>query len=289
MERSLRWAERCQAALRTSRAGSQAGPGAVRHRAGRHRSEHCARASPRRWSAMDLPGYAHRRPRRGRAAGQRCSTRWSSTAPRLPADKPRYLMGVGTPDDLIESVARGVDMFDCVMPTRAGRHGLAFTWGGKVNLRNACHADDTSPLDPASSCPAARDYSRAYLHHLVKSGEFPGRDAAVLGQCRLLPGAYGRYARRHRRRAVRCMGGGNEGATQREPQGGHGGLRVDLWSRSPTRRRAGQGPHGRAPAALRLRGAVDCRLRVSKPAPPPTVMIATLCRLVFLRGSRTNG
>jgi queuine tRNA-ribosyltransferase len=96
------------------------------------------------------------------------------TAGQLPADKPRYLMGVGTPIDLIESVALGADMFDCVMPTRSGRHGQAFTWGGKVNLRNARHADDPSPLDPESSCPAARDYSRAYLHHLVKSEEYLG-------------------------------------------------------------------------------------------------------------------
>jgi queuine tRNA-ribosyltransferase len=96
------------------------------------------------------------------------------TAERLPADKPRYLMGVGTPVDLIESVARGADMFDCVLPTRSGRHGQAFTWSGKVNLRNARHADDPSPLDPESDCPAARDYSRAYLHHLVKSEEYLG-------------------------------------------------------------------------------------------------------------------
>ena len=96
------------------------------------------------------------------------------TAPRLPADRPRYLMGVGTPDDLLKSVARGIDMFDCVMPTRAGRHGLAFTRFGKVNLRNARHADDPRPLDPESNCPAARDYSRAYLHHLVRSNEALG-------------------------------------------------------------------------------------------------------------------
>ncbi len=83
-------------------------------------------------------------------------------------------MGVGTPDDLVESVRRGVDMFDCVMPTRAGRHGLAYTRFGKVNLRNARHATDPQPLDEASDCPAARDYSRAYLHHLVKSGEILG-------------------------------------------------------------------------------------------------------------------
>ncbi len=94
--------------------------------------------------------------------------------PHLPQGKPRYLMGVGTPDDLIESVSRGVDMFDCVMPTRAGRHGLAYTHAGKVNLRNAKHATDTRPLDPLSSCPAARDYSRAYLHHLVRSNEILG-------------------------------------------------------------------------------------------------------------------
>jgi queuine tRNA-ribosyltransferase len=80
-------------------------------------------------------------------------------------------MGVGTPDDILKSVARGIDMFDCVMPTRAGRHGLAYTRFGKVNLRNARHAEDPRPLDEESVCPAARDYSRAYLHHLVRSGE----------------------------------------------------------------------------------------------------------------------
>ncbi|MDO9125592.1 MAG: tRNA guanosine(34) transglycosylase Tgt, partial [Parvibaculum sp.] len=96
------------------------------------------------------------------------------TTPALPEDKPRYLMGVGTPDDLVESVARGVDMFDCVMPTRNGRHGLAFTSRGKVNLKNARHAADKRPLDETSTCPAARDYSRAYLHHLIKSGEMLG-------------------------------------------------------------------------------------------------------------------
>ncbi|WP_186394089.1 tRNA guanosine(34) transglycosylase Tgt [Stappia sp. TSB10GB4] len=93
------------------------------------------------------------------------------TTPAMPVDKPRYLMGVGTPEDILESVARGIDQFDCVMPTRAGRHGLAYTRYGKVNLKNARHADDPRPLDEASGCPAARDYSRAYLHHLVKAGE----------------------------------------------------------------------------------------------------------------------
>ena len=97
-----------------------------------------------------------------------------TAVPHLPAEKPRYLMGVGTPDDIVQAVARGIDMFDCVMPTRAGRHGLAYTRLGRVNLRNARHADDPRPLDEASSCPAARDYSRAYLHHLVKAGEILG-------------------------------------------------------------------------------------------------------------------
>jgi queuine tRNA-ribosyltransferase len=96
------------------------------------------------------------------------------TVPHLPEDKPRYLMGVGTPEDLLESVQRGIDMFDCVMPTRAGRHGLAYTRLGKLNLRNACHAADPAPVDVASSCAAARIYSRAYLHHLVKCGEILG-------------------------------------------------------------------------------------------------------------------
>lgn len=97
-----------------------------------------------------------------------------ATVPHLPENRPRYLMGVGTPDDLVEAVRRGIDMFDCVMPTRNGRHGLAFTRRGKVNLKNARHAADPRPLDETSSCPAARDYSRAYLHHLVKSGEILG-------------------------------------------------------------------------------------------------------------------
>lgn len=97
-----------------------------------------------------------------------------ATAPHLPQDRPRYLMGVGTPDDMLEAVARGIDMFDCVMPTRNGRHGLAFTRRGPVNLRNARHADDPRPLDEESNWPPARNYSRAYLHHLVKSGETLG-------------------------------------------------------------------------------------------------------------------
>jgi queuine tRNA-ribosyltransferase len=92
----------------------------------------------------------------------------------LPEDKPRYLMGVGKPDDLVGAVLRGVDMFDCVLPTRSGRTSQAFTRRGTVNLRNARHADDRRPLDSDCTCPACKDYSRAYLHHLVKIGEILG-------------------------------------------------------------------------------------------------------------------
>jgi queuine tRNA-ribosyltransferase len=95
------------------------------------------------------------------------------TAAVLPEDRPRYLMGVGTPEDLLASIARGIDMFDCVLPTRSGRHCQAFTWGGRLNLRNARYAEDQTPLDPESACPAAQ-YERAYLHHLVRSGEALG-------------------------------------------------------------------------------------------------------------------
>jgi queuine tRNA-ribosyltransferase len=123
--------------------------------------------------AMDLPGYAVG----GLAVGEPTEVMletFALTARRLPPEKPRYLMGVGTPGDLIASVARGADMFDCVLPTRSGRHGQAFTWAGKLNLRNARFADDPRPLDPRSRCPAARDYSRAYLHHLIKAQEYLG-------------------------------------------------------------------------------------------------------------------
>jgi queuine tRNA-ribosyltransferase len=96
-------------------------------------------------------------------------------APRqLPEDAPRYLMGVGKPDDLVGAVLRGVDMFDCVLPTRSGRNGQAFTWAGAVNLRNARHAEDPDPLDPRCSCAVCGTYSRAYLHHLTKAGEMLG-------------------------------------------------------------------------------------------------------------------
>ena len=98
----------------------------------------------------------------------------AEVAPAFPAGRPRYLMGVGTPEDMLEAVARGIDMFDCVLPTRNGRHGVAFSRYGAINLKNARHAGDIRPLDAQSACPAARDYSRAYLHHLVKANEMLG-------------------------------------------------------------------------------------------------------------------
>jgi queuine tRNA-ribosyltransferase len=92
----------------------------------------------------------------------------------LPTDKPRYLMGVGKPDDIVEAVRRGVDMFDCVLPTRSGRTGQAFTSDGPINIRNARFAEDEGPLDPDCGCPACANFSRAYIHHLVRSGEILG-------------------------------------------------------------------------------------------------------------------
>jgi queuine tRNA-ribosyltransferase len=97
-----------------------------------------------------------------------------ATLPHLPADRPRYLMGVGRPDDIVGAVARGIDMFDCVMPTRSGRTGQAFTRRATINIRNARHQDDPRPLDESCACPACTQFSRAYLHHLARSEEMLG-------------------------------------------------------------------------------------------------------------------
>jgi queuine tRNA-ribosyltransferase len=174
MELSLRWAERSKRAFEAQRTSGGAGPGQALFAIVQGGIDiELRQRSARELVAMDFPGYAVG----GLAVGEgheAMVATLSETLPCLPKDKPRYLMGVGTPLDLIESVRRGVDMFDCVMPTRNGRHGMAFTWGGRINLHNAKHAEDMSPVDPASRCSAARDYSRAYLHHLVKSGEYLG-------------------------------------------------------------------------------------------------------------------
>ena len=167
MEMSVRWAERCKVAF-----GNQPGKAMFGIVQGGDNSDLRVK-SAEALKALDLKGYAIG----GLAVGepQHVMLEMIDTVnPHLPAEKPRYLMGVGTPDDILKSVGRGIDMFDCVMPTRAGRHGLAFTRRGKVNIRNARHAEDIRPLDEESSCPAARDYSRAYLHHLVRSNEALG-------------------------------------------------------------------------------------------------------------------
>ncbi|SHJ43528.1 tRNA guanosine(34) transglycosylase Tgt [Aureimonas altamirensis] len=167
MEMSLRWAERCAVAF-----GNQPGKAMFGIVQGGDQPDLRIRSATE-LAAMNLKGYAVG----GLAVGEPQDVMLETldeTLPSLPVDKPRYLMGVGTPDDIVKSVARGIDMFDCVMPTRAGRHGLAFTRHGRINLRNAVHAEDASPLDETSDCPATRDYSRAYLHHLVRTSEALG-------------------------------------------------------------------------------------------------------------------
>jgi queuine tRNA-ribosyltransferase len=166
---SLRWAERCKRAHEKYSLGAPPGRalfGIVQGGDDRRLRLESARALV----DMGFDGYAIG----GLAVGESQDVMLAmveEVMPHLPADRPHYLMGVGTPEDLIEAVARGVDMFDCVLPTRNGRHGLAFTRHGPINLRNARHAEDPRPLDADSRCPAARDFSRAYLHHLVKANE----------------------------------------------------------------------------------------------------------------------
>ena len=167
MELSLRWAERC--AVKFGNQPGKAMFGIVQGGA----VEALRVRSAQQLAAMNLKGYSIG----GLAVGEPQEVMLKmieAVEAHMPQEKPRYLMGVGTPDDIVESVRRGVDMFDCVMPTRAGRHGLAFTRFGKINLKNARHADDPRPLDEESSWEPARLYSRAYLHHLVKSEEILG-------------------------------------------------------------------------------------------------------------------
>ena len=174
VDRSIAWARRSQVAFAEQQGRGQATAGQTLFAIVQGGTNpELRRMSADALVAMDFAGYAVG----GLAVGEPHEVMLATldtTVPRLPADKPRYLMGVGTPLDLIEAVSRGIDMFDCVMPTRSGRHGQAFTWNGKMNLRNARYTEDPSPLDAGSSCPAARDYSRAYLHHLVKSEEYLG-------------------------------------------------------------------------------------------------------------------
>src|SRR5664279_5343580 len=168
MQLSLRWAERCKRAFETAPDGYMlfgiAQGGDV---------PELRRASAQGLVDIGFHGYAIG----GLAVGEPQAVMLGmieEVVPILPQDRPRYLMGVGTPEDMLEAVARGVDMFDCVMPTRNGRHGMAFTRFGQINLRNARHADDPRPLDEESPWPSTRNCARAYLHHLVKSGETLG-------------------------------------------------------------------------------------------------------------------
>lgn len=168
MELSMRWAERSKVhheALADHGALFGIVQGSV--------YANLRQASVRRLEEMGFEGYAVG----GLAVGEGQEIMFKvldETVPHMMMNAPRYLMGVGKPADIVGAVARGIDMFDCVLPTRSGRTGQAFTKYGPVNIRNARHADDPRPLDEASDCPASRDYSRAYLHHLVKSGEILG-------------------------------------------------------------------------------------------------------------------
>ena len=168
MRLSARWAGRCKAAfgVREGQAlfGIQQGSTFEALRA----------ESAERLQAVGFDGYAIGGLAVGEGHAAMCEVLDYAPA-QLPADRPRYLMGVGKPVDLVEAVARGVDMFDCVLPTRSGRHGQAWTLEGPINLRNARFAEDDAPLDPLSPCPASSAYSKAYLHHLVRSEEILGQ------------------------------------------------------------------------------------------------------------------
>jgi queuine tRNA-ribosyltransferase len=171
MELSMRWARRSREAFD---AGGEHAEGAALFGIQQGAlDEDLRRVSAQKLQEIGFDGYAIG----GLAVGEGQEAMFATLdyAPgMLPEDRPRYLMGVGKPDDLVGAVERGVDMFDCVLPTRSGRNGQAFTWNGPLNLRNARFAEDTGPLDERCTCPTCADYSRAYLHHLQKAGEILG-------------------------------------------------------------------------------------------------------------------
>jgi queuine tRNA-ribosyltransferase len=171
MAMSMRWARRSRDAFD---AGEEHAEGAALFGIQQGAlDEGLRRESADALSAIGFDGYAIG----GLAVGEGQEAMFAALdfAPgQLPADRPRYLMGVGKPDDLVGAVERGVDMFDCVLPSRSGRNGQAFTWNGPLNLRNAKHAEDTAPLDQRCNCPTCGTYSRAYIHHLIKAGEILG-------------------------------------------------------------------------------------------------------------------
>ena len=171
MELSMRWAGRSRAAFDAG--GEHAGCAALFGIQQGALDADLRRQSAEQLIEIGFDGYAIG----GLAVGEGQEAMFAALdfAPgQLPADRPRYLMGVGKPDDLVGAVARGVDMFDCVLPTRSGRNGQAFTWAGPLNLRNARFAEDAGPLDPRCPCPTCGSYTRAYLHHLVRSDEILG-------------------------------------------------------------------------------------------------------------------
>ena len=165
MERSMRWAERSKAAFR--------GKGALFGIQQGGLDEELRGRSAEALTKIGFDGYAIGGLAVGEGQAAMCRT-LDFAAPMLPADKPRYLMGVGKPDDLVEAVLRGVDMFDCVLPTRSGRTGQAFTADGPINIRNARFAEDREPIEPGCPCPTCSGFERAYVHHLVRSGEILG-------------------------------------------------------------------------------------------------------------------
>jgi len=171
MELSMRWAKRSRDAFDAG--GEHAGRAALFGIQQGALDQGLRRRSAEALTAIGFDGYAIG----GLAVGEGQEAMFATLdfAPAmLPADAPRYLMGVGKPDDLVGAVERGIDMFDCVLPTRSGRNGQAFTWAGPLNLRNARHAEDSEPLDDRCACSVCATYSRAYLHHLIKSGEILG-------------------------------------------------------------------------------------------------------------------
>jgi queuine tRNA-ribosyltransferase len=168
MELSARWGERSKAAF-----GDRSGQALFGIQQG-STFEALRRESAQRLTDIGFDGYAIGGLAVGEGHQAMCEVLDYAPA-MLPADRPRYLMGVGKPVDLVEAVARGVDMFDCVLPTRSGRHGQAWSWSGSFNLKNARFAEDDEPLDASIDCAASRDYSKAYLHHLFKAEEILGQ------------------------------------------------------------------------------------------------------------------
>ncbi|GGY41996.1 tRNA guanosine(34) transglycosylase Tgt [Parvularcula lutaonensis] len=169
LELSIRWARRSKQAFEEMAGPHQALYGIVQGSVFEDQRKRSAEAL----QEIGFPGYSVG----GLAVGEGREQMFKVldfTTPVLPTDKPRYLMGVGKPLDLVGAVERGIDMFDCVLPTRSGRHGQAWTWDGPINVKNAQFIEDESPLDPESDCPASRDYTKAYLNHLFRAGEYLG-------------------------------------------------------------------------------------------------------------------